>query len=567
MRQLTYAVAAAFILFTFSVFFSACHDDGGIKLNTPISGDDTPDTPDDGGGDGGGDNGGGNGGGGDGGGGGGGGGGNTDSRFVGTWITSYGDDLPVGGGRRQYALRIAITRDGDALNGNGTMLRYFNNGPDAVDDPVRTISATGTATGNEATLTVTGTSGTFTNNPIWYLRIADSRLVGMYAERDNSLVVQRSGHAIWHPAGSVDLNASWAAAFDDKFGTGSGFAPRDRTAVATLSLSDNTITGLGSYVEQRSNGASEIFDFNVGSGTLDGTQVRFTFTDFTPDNGEVDWFGYHSNSVIVAAYGQFNASSELARFGHATWYKAGDTTPAQFDRDWTTSFGDSAAAGNLFADYVMAMSGVSVVGNTVTGSVRVLQETDANPSFVTYTIDNGSIVGSQLNMDVVRNGERFSWNMRLAGGVLVGSYTQFNSSDEFVSRGHAEWRSGSASNLQGNYVASYTDTSTTNATENRASQLALISIDSVNSDDTFSGTGALRLGGETNRRQFSLNGTISDSDHIVMTWQNGVDLFGNTVWNLRKAGNTLYGTYTNYASDNTTIEFQGHATFVRASGN
>ena len=211
MRQLTYAVAAAFVLFGFSTFFTACHDDGGIKLNTPISGDDTPDTPDDGGGDGGG-GGDGDGGGGNGGGGGGGGGGNTDSRFVGTWITSFGDDLPVGNGRRQYALRIAITRNGDALTGNGTMLRYFNNGPDAVDDPARTISATGAATGNEATLTVAGTSGTFTNNPVWYLRIADSRLVGMYAERDNSLVVQRSGHAIWHPAGSVDLNASWLRA-------------------------------------------------------------------------------------------------------------------------------------------------------------------------------------------------------------------------------------------------------------------------------------------------------------------------------------------------------------------
>jgi hypothetical protein len=269
----------------------------------------------------------------------------------------------------------------------------------------------------------------------------------------------------------------------------------------------------------------------------------------------------------VAAYGQFNDSSQLVRSGNATWYETGDIVPADFNHSLTTSFGDSAAAGNLFADYGMAMTGVSIAGNALSGTVRVLEETASQPAFVNYTIENGTIVGNRLTMDMVRNGARFSWNMRLAGSVLVGSYTQYDSGGAFVSRGNAEWRFGSSSNLPGRYVAGYVDTSTTNPTETRASQLALVTIDSLNSDNTIVGTGSVRLGGEQNRRQFAISGSVSDSGHIVMTWEDGADLFGNSVWNLRKAGNTLYGTYTNYASDNQTIEFQGHASFSLTSGN
>ena len=215
----------------------------------------------------------------------------------------------------------------------------------------------------------------------------------------------------------------------------------------------------------------------------------------------------------------------------------------------------------------MAMSGVSVSGNTLSGTARVLEETASQPSFVNYTIQNGAIVGNQLTMDMVRSGSKFSWNMRLAGSVLVGSYTQYDGSDAFVSRGNAEWRFGSSSDLPATYVTSYTDTSTTNPTENRASQLAAIAISAKNEDGTISGTGSVRLGGEQNRRQFAISGTVADTGHIAMVWESGADLFGNTVWNLRKAGNTLYGTYTNFASDNQTIEFQGHAAFALAPGN
>ena len=231
----------------------------------------------------------------------------ADARFVGTWISSFGDDLPVGSDaastRCGSRLREAITRSPGTVRWCG-----FTPGSTAFDHS-RLRLAHGTANADEATLTLSGTSGVFTNGPIWYLRIADSRLVGMYAERDASLVVQRSGHALWYPTGAVDLNASWAAAFDDKFGTGPSFAARDRTAIATLAVSNNVISGLGSYVEQRSADAAEAFTFDVGAGTLDGTQARFSFLNFNPASGEVDWFGYHSGSVIVAAYGHLTTTA------------------------------------------------------------------------------------------------------------------------------------------------------------------------------------------------------------------------------------------------------------------
>jgi hypothetical protein len=163
---------------------------------------------------------------------------------------------------------------------------------------------------------------------------------------------------------------------------------------------------------------------------------------------------------------------------------------------------------------------------------------------------------------MVRNNDVFSWDLRLAGSVLVGSY-HHTINGNFAGRGHAEWRFGSATGLEGTYAASFFDTSTTNTTEDRASQIAVITITSVNSDGVIAGTGSVRLAGEQSRRQFGVSGTV-DSGAIELVWS-GADLFGSTVWHLRKSGNFLFGTYTNLASNNQTVEFQGHATFVRGT--
>jgi len=540
-------------------------DGGGLKWGEPVAGDGTPTFP--GGGDGGiGDPGGGDGGGDGGGtpGGGIGGGGTVDRRFSGTWIAAFGDDLPAGAGRRQHAMRLALTQNNASITGTGNVLRFFNQGSSAFDAQPFVVQVTGSATGDEAVLNLSA-GNQFNNTPVIWLRLAGSRLAGLYAERGANLTLDRSGHLIFHRVGTTDIEQTWAASFSDEFGAGGAFVSRDRTAGITLAdAGDGTLSGLGAYVEQRPGDVVQVFDFDVVDGFLSATQTELRFGNFSPANGEVDWFGYHSGSVIVAAYGQFNSSNQLVRFGNATWYDVGDPVPSDFERIWVTSFGDARGSGNFVSDYLMVMSGVTVSGNAVTGTVRVLDESEPTPVFANYTIENGAVVGNEWVMDTVRTGRRFSWNLRLAGPVLVGSYQQFNSNDQFISSGVAEWRFGPTTSLSGTYAASYFDSSTASGTENRASQLAIITIGNVANDGTFSGTGSVRLAGEQSRRQFGLTGVVGSNNRVEIAWS-GADLFGNTVWNLRKAGSYLYGTYTNFASNNQTVEFQGSATYLRGN--
>ncbi len=555
------ATIASAVVFVFA--FSGCGLDGeGLKWGEPVAGDNVPTYPGDGGttpGDGGG----GSPGGGGGGIPGGGGGGVTDRRFSGTWIATFGDDLPLGTGRRQYALRLALAQNNSTISGNGSMLRFYNQGATAFDAEPFTVQVAGTANGDDATLVLTAGSR-FANNPIIWVRLAGTRMVALYAQRDTNLVLERSAHFVFHKVGATQIDTTWAAAFSDEYGAGGGFVDRDRTGVMTLTENEGVLGGLGTYVEQRPGDVPQIFDFDVVDGARDGTEISFRLGNFVPENGEVVWFGYHSGSIIVAAYGQFNASDQLARFGHATWYQATDVVPADFNRTWVTAFSDTQGAGNFVSDYLMFMTGLSISGNTLTGTVRVLDQSDPSPELVNYTIQNGVVVGNELTMDMVRSGSRFSWNLRLANPVLVGSYQQFGGSDQFVSGGVAEWRFGPTTGFAGTYAASFFDSSTTSGLENRASQLALISLGTVAGDGTFSGAGSVRLASEQSRRQFGILGTVNTNNRIELIWA-GADLFGNTSWNLRKAGSFLYGTYTNFASNNQSVEFQGSATFVRVS--
>ena len=546
---------------------AGCGLDGkGLTWGVPVAGDNTPTFPV--GGDGGGTDtgGGGDTSGGDGStpGGGTGGGGTVDRRFGGTWIGAFGDDLPVGAGQRQHALRLTLSQNNASITGSGNVLRFFNQGSSAFDAQPFVVQVTGSATGDDAVLNLSA-GNQFNNTPVLWLRLTGSRLVVLYAERGTNLTLDRSGHLILHRVGTTDIEQTWASAFSDDFGAGGTFTARDRTAGITLSAAeDGTLTGLGAYVEQRPADVVQVFDFDVIDGFLSATQTELRFGNFSPANGEVDWFGYHSGSVIVAAYGQFNNSNQLVRFGNATWYDVGDPSPSDFERIWVTSFGDTRGSGNLVSDYLMVMSGVTVSGNAVTGTVRVLDESEPAPVFANYTIENGAVVGNEWVMDMVRSGRRFSWNLRLAGPVLVGSYQQFNSNDQFISSGVAEWRFGPTSSLSGTYAASYFDSSTASGTENRASQLAIFTIGNVANDGTFSGTGSVRLAGEQSRRQFALTGIVGSDNRVEIAWS-GADLFGDTVWNLRKAGSYLYGTYTNFASNNQTVEFQGSATCLRGN--
>ncbi|MFA6242522.1 MAG: hypothetical protein WC655_16415 [Candidatus Hydrogenedentales bacterium] len=539
--------------------FSGCNLDGvTINYFESVGSDNVPDFPD--GGDGGNDDGGND----DGGGNDGGGGDSTDNRFAGTWIASYGDDLPEGSGQRQYAARMTLQQSDAVITGTGQMHRFFNTGSAASDGTAFAVNITGSASQDDATLTFAAAAGKFLNPPQLTVRLTGNRLDGVFVERSANLVVDRYGHMTWRRVSGTDIDGPWVAAFHDDVVPAGAFPARDRTASMTLASADSAITGIAEYVEQQPGDIPETVTFTTAAGTLQNSQLKLTLTPADPADGVVDWFGFHLGNYFVGAYGQFNGT-DLARFGHATWYQSpASPQPSSFQKTWVSSFRDTAATGSLKpADYLLVTNGLTDDGNTVTGSVSLLDESEVSPAFQSYTIQNGVVTGSKMTFDMVRSGFRFSWTLQLASSMLVGSYQQFNSVDQFLSRGVATWRSGSSSytGLTGIWASSFFDTYTSSAEENRASQLAVVSITNISSEGAITGTGFLKLANESNRRQFVVSGTVA-TDPIRIDWSGG-GLFGATSWHVRRVGSALCGTYTNFASDNQTIEFQGSATFVK----
>jgi hypothetical protein len=482
-----------------------------------------------------------------------------DSRFAGTWIASFGDDVATSATNRgliEYAVRLDLTQTDQTISGSGTMVRYFRAGTTASDQVL--LNVTGTASGDDALLVLESVpSTTFDFNPTWYLRLAGNVMAGMYFASDINDQVVRSGHAFWRKAGNTDIGVGWAAAFTDGFAL---TAKTDRVAVMTLTADDiGGVSGFGGHTEVRANDVPLELSFNVGPGGVDEEFVGLTFDGLDLAGFPIDWFGFHTDGLFVGAYAQFNADDALVRNGHATWYEAPAPQPSSFETLWVTAFADSSPTGLQGADYFIYVT-PDVNGNAVTGNAVVLDESADTPEYRTYTIQNGVVTGSELRMDLVNTAGTFSWVTRLAGSVLVGAYQHSSPDGTFRSRGVAEWHRGSATSITGTWIAPFYDTFGAGSPE--VSQLALVTISNVTVDGVVSGTGALRLAGERTRRLFSVTGTVS-SDQIALNWS-GTDLFGSTLWHLRKSGNYLTGTYTNYNSAGT-VEFRGHALFVRTN--
>lgn len=520
------------------------------------------------------------GGGGDGGGvipppGGGGGGGGGTEPFDGTWIVSYSDNLAEGGAIQSYAMRAVLNQTTTTITGTGKMLRFFQTGAVANDFPAFNISITGTVSGDAATLTITPTMiNAFDNNPVWNVRVVGNRLIGIYSEKDTfSGDVQRLGHSVWYRSVSSNFNAEFVSAYMDAGVNVDGVQTltnelASRTGRVTLAQGGSSLSGAGTLVEQASGPLTSITDFTITTGEVQGELGGVTFGNLVdqiagPVAGNIDWMMISNGNVMVGAYGEFNAADGLVRLGHATWRRSSAVQPANINATWVTSFEDTHADGvgneiNYLATVTLTAGG----GGAVTGSARVLDETDVNPAFVNYAVENGNILGNQVVFDLVSpGGERFEWTCRLADGILVGSYQHLDNGGDFVSHGKSEWRTGSATGLVGLWVASYFDSFTASAVENRTSQLARIDITSATTGGDLNGTGGIRLASETGPRFFSVSGNVT-STLIQMIWSGG-DLFGDTEWNLHKAGNYLFGTYTNFDSGGN-IEFQGFAVFERS---
>jgi hypothetical protein len=486
-----------------------------------------------------------------------------EARFTGTWAASYGDDKATSAsplGTNQFAVRIILRQDNTLLTGSGTMFRIFREGSVAQDEVALRVS--GTASADDATLTLRSTApGALDNEHVWYLRLAGSRMAGMYAETNISGVLVRSGHALWHRVATAAIDGTWVAGFSDAHAT-TGLGVEDRTGLLTLARNpDNTLTGLGTFVVQRSGDVPFEQAFNVTRGAISGSQIGYTFGELDLASGEMDWLGFFAGTLIVNAYGQFNTANELIRFGHATWYRSPDAGPTAVNHEWAVAFDDTAAATGLRRSaYLATVSLRAREGGEVTGSGRLLDEGSDMPVAQTFQVENATILGSRLRMDLRGPSSVFSWDLRLAGSVMVGSYQQTDRAGLFLSRGTAEWRYLTQPNLVETWAASYFDTY--GATGPEITQFALVTVSAQDSGGDLAGVGALRFAGETRRRLFTLSGSVVGQD-IEWVWR-GADLFGDTVWHIRSAGDYLFGTYTNLNSAGV-VESKGHAVWVRTT--
>jgi hypothetical protein len=509
-------------------------------------------------------------------GGGGGGGDGAAEPFDGTWIVGYSDNLAVGGAIQSYGVRIVLDQEGGAITGTGRMLRFFQTGAVANDFPAFDIVVSGTATGDSATLTLaSAVNNAFDNNPVWNVRVVGNRLIGIYAEKDPfSGDVQRLGFSVWHRWLSSNFSAEFVSGYMDAGVNVDGVQTLtnehvSRTGRVSLAQGGLALTGGGTLVEQMSGPLTSFTDFAITTGQLDGPLAGVTFGNLVdqavgPVAGNIDWILLSNGDVMVGAYGEFNASDGLVRLGHATWRRSPTVEPNDINATWVTAFEDTHADGsNNEFNYLATVTLSAGEGGVVTGSARVLDETDVNPMLQNYTVENGNILGSEVVFDLVSaGGERFSWNCRLAGSVLVGSYQHTDNGGNFISHGKSEWRNGSSTGLTGVWIASYFDTFTASAVENRTSQLARVDITDATIGGSLIGAGTVRLASETGPRFFTVSGDVT-STIVHMIWSGG-DLFGDTEWNLRKAGNYLFGTYTNFDSGGV-IEFQGFAVFERST--
>ncbi len=547
---------------------TGCGLDGKVTLDFPINlGDQVPTVV----GDTGGDN--------DGGGGVtpppiGGGGGGTDP-FDGTWIVSYSDNLAEGGAIQSYAARVILAQDGAAITGTGQMLRFFQTGAVANDFPAFNLVVSGAVSGDSATLTLASAlNNAFDNNPVWNVRVVGNRLIGIYSEKLTfSGDVQRLGYSVWHRSTGSDFNAEFVSGYMDAGVNVDGVQTltnerASRTGRVTLAQGGSALTGGGTLVEQLSGPLTSITDFAVTTGELQGVLGGVTFGNLVdqmvgPVAGNIDWILISNGNVMVGAYGEFNAADGLVRLGSATWRRSPAVQPAAINATWVTAFEDTHADGvNNEIDYLTTVTLTAGGGGVVTGTAMVLDETDVSPAFVPYAVENGNILGNQVVFDLVGpGGERFAWSCRLAASALVGSYQHTDNGGNFISHGKSEWRTGSSTGLVGTWVASYFDTFTANAVEDRTSQLARVDITGATNGGDLNGTGVVRLASETGPRFFTVTGNVTNT-LVQMIWSGG-DLFGDTEWNLHKAGNLLFGTYTNFDSGGV-IEFQGFAVFERS---
>jgi len=491
-----------------------------------------------------------------------------DSIILGTWITAYSDDYASSqarNGEHAHTARIALTREGTAVTGQGVVYRIMSEG-----SPVTSklnVRLSGTLSGSDLTLTATSATGaTVYDVPSWVLRFAGRRMVGAYVATNSSGDVVRSGHAVWYRAEDKALDGAWVTAFADAGGS-SSLPPRPRTGLMVVDATGSDVVGSGTFVEQRENDVASELSFNVTTGEADRPEFLFTLGEADLLNNEMDWYAMYTSGFMVGSYAQYTASNTLARFGQAMWvYSPPSIAPSAITGRWTTAFADSdAAADTEFFDYLFTLDLRALANNVVSGSGSYFQPLQDQAAFRDVTVTDAVVVGSRLQMEMTLDdvNEQLIWDLRVANSVMMGSYQHLDSAGRYISRGSAQWRKESTTpTLSGTWVGAWNDTATVSV--RRTTQFGLMTVTGQSTAGVLTGLGALRYAnGETSRRLFTMISSTVDGRDIEIIWR-GTDLFGDTTWRLRQAGDNLFGVYENLNSAGN-VESVGNAWWVRTS--
>ena len=492
-----------------------------------------------------------------------------DTTSLGTWITSYTDDnaeAAISNGEQAYAAVLKLEKTGSNLAGTGTLYRVFEFGTTAADKV--SVKASGTITGDDATFSITSATNIALNDTAsWRLRFAGNYLVGAYRSVNGNNQQVRNGHAVWRKQTSPNLNGAWVSAYSDARGT-AAMPGRDRTAamVLTHDTSTQTLSGTGNLIEQLPGQAPLDLGFNIVRSTVSTPQVGFTMGDLDMASNEVDWYGLASNGLVVGAFAQYDVADRLIRAGHAKWYAAPDAGPTAVNATWATSFCDAGVATGIDPScYLSSLTLQAGEGNVVTGSGDLIDAGLDISTVQSLTIEGGTIIGSHVTLHARQPLTRdvFIWDLRIASSVMVGSYQLRDAADQFISSGTAEWRKQRvAPSPTGTWVVAYYDRISPQTSS--LTQHALVNVTAQAVDGTLSGNGALRyMNGETGRRLFNLVSSSTIGKDITWVWR-GTDLFGDTTWRLRHAGDFLYGVYENLTSAGN-LESMGTAMWIRTS--
>lgn len=495
----------------------------------------------------------------------------AEGRFRGTYITSYADDFTsaTASSPSEYAGRIVLDQSGTTVSGTGEMARFFRTGPFNNSQFEFSVSGSAARGSNDGLIVFNNRQNRsdFDRIPIWAMRRAGSRLVGIYGEFDNQNRLTRSGHAVWVAEERASAAGTWVAAAPDTFAV-EGILPLDRVWRVELAEAEgNTLTGSGGYVARRLDEAGEPTNFTVSQGGRQQQRIGVSFGG--PDLGDTEFqhLGFFAANEMHTAYGQFRNRQNLVRLGTTAWIRGRAPDAAAINGTWIASFSDSRASSLSFPRSYTAVITLELgEGNTLTGRAHILDETDETAvTFRSAELVSGEVVGSRLRFQLEQTRATFDWDLRVGNNILAGVYRRLNAQGAATGTGSASFYRAGTPDLQGTWVAAFVDR--VNEFRPPETQLAIVQITDQGSDGSLSGTGRLQLAAEIEEleRVFTVTGTVR-SDHpsgrwITWTWA-GSDLAGETVWNLRQQSGRLVGSYTNF-TQNGELESYGHAIWFR----